>query len=69
MQMVGDEYEDLFPGQVLAVETLHDTTDLEGLVAKYEKLSLQMWDLIGDYSNKQRAGKKIKRKQVTAPAP
>ena len=68
VQMVEDEYEDMFPGQVMSVETLHDTTTLEGLAAKYEKLNKQMWDLIGDYSNKQRDCKKVKRKQVGAPA-
>ena len=62
--MVGDEYEDLFPGQVLKVETLHKTQNLEGLVADYEKLNQQLWDLIGDYSSKTREGKKFKRKQV-----
>lgn len=62
--MVGDEYEDMFPGQVVTVETLHNTTTLESLVAGYEKLNNQLWDLIGDYSSKKREGKKIKRKQV-----
>ena len=63
--MVGDEYEDMFPGQVVSVETLHNTTTLEKLAVKYEKLNHQMWDLIGEYSRKLREGKTVKRKQVT----
>ena len=66
MQMVSDEYNDLFAGQVVAVEPVHETTKLEKLVAKYEKSSQKLWDMIGDYSNKKRNGKKIKRKQVHA---
>jgi len=62
--MVHDEYEDLFPGQVVSVESVHDTTDLESLAAKYKKTNQQLWDLIGDYSNKKRHDKKIKRKQA-----
>ena len=68
MQMVEEEYEDLFPGQVLAVETVHDTTHLESLTATYSSTSLQLWDLISEYSNKKREGKKIKRSQVREPA-
>ncbi len=62
--MVSDEYNDLFAGQVVSVQPVHETTKLEKLVAKYEKTSQKLWDMVGDYSNKKRNGKKIKRKQV-----
>lgn len=62
--MVGDEFEDLFPGQVLSVETVHETAALESLVATYTSTNLKLWDLIGDYSSKKLKGKKIKRSEV-----
>lgn len=65
VQMVEEEYAQLFPGQVTAVETVHDTTKLEALAATYKTNNVKLWDLIGDYSNKKRSGKKVKRSQVT----
>ena len=66
LQMVSDEYNDLFAGQVVSVQPVHETTKLEKLVTKYGKTSQKLWDVVGDYSNKKRNGKKIKRKQVRA---
>ena len=65
MQMVEDEYGELFPGQVVAVETVHDTSKLESLAATYKTENARLWDLIGDYSSKKRVGRKVKRSQVT----
>lgn len=65
VQMVHEEFAELFPGQVAAVATVHDTSKLEGLAACYKTNNLKLWDLIGDYSSKKRSGKKIKRSQVT----
>ena len=62
--MVADEYNDLFGGQVVSVQPVHETTKLEKLVKKYDKASQKLWDMVGDYSNKKRKGKKIKRKQA-----
>ena len=62
--MVADEYSDLFGGQVVSVQPVHETTKLEKLVKKYDKASQKLWDMVGDYSNKKRKGKKIKRKQA-----
>ena len=62
--MVADEYNDLFGGQVVSVQPVHETTKLEKLAAKYDKASQKLWDMVGDYSNKKRSGKKIKRKQA-----
>jgi len=64
VQMVHDEFAELFPGQVTAVATVHDTSKLEGLAACYKANNLKLWDLVGDYSSKKRAGKNIKRLQV-----
>jgi len=67
-QVVQEEYEQLFPGQVVSVQPVYDTTELEPLDTEYDKLSQKLWDLIGDYSNKLRHDKKIKkRKQVRSP--
>lgn len=64
VQMVHDEFAELFPNQVTAVATVHDTSKLEGLVQTYKTNNLKLWDLVGDYSSKKRSGKKIKRSQV-----
>lgn len=63
-QMVADEYNDLFGGQVVSVQPVHETSKLEKLDAKYDKASQKLWDMVGDYSNKKRNNKKIKRKQA-----
>lgn len=63
-QMVEDEYEDLFPGEVAAVEAVHDTTNLEARTQDYTKLREKLWDLIAEYTKKKREGKKIKRSEV-----
>lgn len=65
--MVEEEYEDMFTGQVVAVNPVHDTTSLEPLDKEYDSLTQKLWDLIGDYSRKVRKGKAPKpkkRKQV-----
>ena len=62
--MVTDEYNDLFAGQVVSVQPVHETSKLEKLDVKYDKASQKLWDMVGDYSNKKRNGKKIKRKQA-----
>lgn len=52
----------------MSVQPVYDTTELEPLDTEYDKLSQKLWDLIGDYSNKLRHDKKIKkRKQVRSP--
>ncbi len=67
--MVADEYNDLFGGQVVSVQPVHETAKLEKLVKKYGKASQKLWDMVGDYSNKKRKGKKVKRKQVCVVLP
>lgn len=65
MQVVEQEFEELFPGQVVAVQPVYDVRDLEPLDSEYDKLSQKLWDLVGDYSRKLRSDTKIKkRKQV-----
>lgn len=67
--MVEDEFEDLFPGQVLSVETVHQTRALEDLIATYDSTNQKLWDLIGDYSSKKLNGKEIKRSEVRSRPP
>jgi hypothetical protein len=63
--VVEQEFDELFPGQVLAVQPVYDVRELEPLDKEYDKLSRKLWDLVGDYSHKLRDDKKIKkRKQV-----
>lgn len=63
--MVEQEFDELFPGQVVAVQPVYDVRDLEPLDKEYDKLTQKLWDLVGDYSRKLRDDKKIKkRKQV-----
>ena len=65
MQVVEQEFDELFPGQVVAVQPVYDVRELEPLDKEYDKLSRKLWDLVGDYSHKLRDDKKIKkRKQV-----
>ena len=45
--MVEEEYDELFPGEVLAVQPVFNTTKLEPLDKEYDKLSQKLWDLIG----------------------
>jgi hypothetical protein len=66
MQMVEQEYEELFPREVEAVHVCYDLADLNGFVKEYEKLKKNLEDLVDDYTSKKRRHKSIKRKKVTS---
>lgn len=69
MQMVEQEYEELFPREVEAVHVCYDLADLNGFVKEYEKLKKNLEDLVDDYTSKKRRHKSIKRKKVTSLPP
>lgn len=48
VQLVKDEYNELFPDEVVSVQPVHDTTKLEPLDKEYDTLSQKLWDLIGE---------------------
>ncbi len=64
MQMVEQEYQELFPGEIEAVHVCYDLADLNGLCGEYEKLKRNLEDLVDDYTSKKRRHKPIKRKKA-----
>lgn len=67
MQMVEQEYAELFPGEVEAVHVVYDLAALNGLCKEYDTLKRNLEDLVDDYTSKKRRHKPIKRKQVHLP--
>lgn len=67
VQVVEQEFDELFPGQVVAVQPVYDVRELEPLDKEYDKLSRKLWDLVGDYSHKLRDDKKIKKRKQVGP--
>ncbi|EIE18583.1 DUF221-domain-containing protein [Coccomyxa subellipsoidea C-169] len=63
-QMVEQEYQELFPGEIEAVHVCYDLADLNGLCGEYEKLKRNLEDLVDDYTSKKRRHKPIKRKKA-----
>ncbi len=45
--MVEEEYDELFPGEVVAVQPVFNTTKLQPLDKEYDNLSQKLWDLVG----------------------
>jgi Cytosolic domain of 10TM putative phosphate transporter len=63
-QVVKEEFDELYPGEVEAVHLVRNTRDLDPKVAEYKKLSEELTDLIDDYTSKRRRHKQIKRKKA-----
>lgn len=65
LQMVEQEYAELFPGEVEAVHVVHDLAALNNLVKEYEKLKRNLEDLVDDYTSKKRRHKPFKPKKAS----
>lgn len=63
-QLVENEFNHLYPGEVKAVHMVYNCDDLDKLVTEYDKLKGQALDLIDTYATKMHRGKKVKRKKV-----
>ena len=67
VQITEREFQELFPGQVVRVGMVHDTSDLDPLVSEYNQLKRKLEDLLDDYLGRQKRLLKIKRRKVAQP--
>jgi len=65
LQITEREFEELFPGQVVRVGIVHDTTALDPLVKEYEQVQRQLEDLLDEYIGRKKQLMKIKRRKVS----
>ncbi len=64
LQMVKNEYDELFEGDVAAVHIVYNTSTLDDLVQEYDTGLRDLEDLIDDYASQKTRDKTVKRKQV-----
>ena len=64
MQMVEQEYEDLYPGQVAAVHLVYDNRPLRKMQGEYASSRQKMLDLVDKYASLRARGKPVSRKTV-----
>ena len=64
LQLVRNEYDELFTGEVAAVHIVYNTNSLDPLVKEYDGMIRDLEDLIDDYASQLSRGKDIKRKDV-----
>ena len=64
MQITEREFGELFPGQVVRVSVVRDTSALDPLVKEYEKVKRQLEDLLDEYLGHKKQLQKIKRRKV-----
>ena len=67
MQITEREFQELFPGQVVRVGMVHDTSALDPLVTEYNQVKRKLEDLLDDYLGRQKRLLKIKRRKVAKP--
>ena len=67
LQMVANEYEELFPGDVDSVHVVCKTASLDPVVSEYDANLRNLEDLLDDYASQAARGKEIKRKEVRHP--
>ena len=63
-QVVQQEFEALFPGEVEHVRLVKDTTTLDSLVGEYTKVKRQLEDLVDEYQGRRKRLLKVKRRTV-----
>ena len=56
--------EDAFPGAVVRVHAVYDTSRLEPLAAEFEQTARRLADLLDDYTSKRRRHRSVKRRKV-----
>ena len=64
LQMVRNEYDELFEGDVASVHVVYNTSALDSHVQEYDKGVRDLEDLIDDYASQKARDKSIKRRQV-----
>ena len=64
LQLVRNEYDELFTGEVEAVHLVYNTNSLDPLVKEYDGMIRDLEDLIDDYASQLSRGKDVKRKDV-----
>ena len=63
-QMVEQEYEELYPGQVAAVHLVYDNRPLRKMQGEYAGAKQKMLDLVDKYASLRARSKPVKRKTV-----
>lgn len=63
-QVVKQEFDELYPGEVEAVHLVRNTRELDPKAAEYKKTVQDLIDLLDDYTSKRRRHKEIKRKKA-----
>ena len=63
-QLVQKTVEDAFPGAVVRVHAVYDTSRLEPLAAEFEQTARRLADLLDDYTSKRRRHRSVKRRKV-----
>eukprot|EP00891_Asterochloris_glomerata_P001750 jgi/Astpho2/1750/Aster-04171 len=63
-EVVQQEFEALFPGEVEQVRLVKDTTTLDSLVGEYTKVKRQLEDLVDEYQGRRKRLLKVKRRTV-----
>lgn len=64
VQITEREFTELFPGQVVRVGMVHDTSNLDPLVKEYNETKRKLEDLLDDYMGRQKHLMKVKRRKV-----
>ncbi|KAK9843537.1 hypothetical protein WJX81_008012 [Elliptochloris bilobata] len=64
-ELVQKTVEDAFPGAVVRVHAVYDTSRLEPLVAEYEQTARRLADLLDDYTSRLRRHRSVKRRKMT----
>ena len=67
VQIVRAEFEDIFPGEVATVSTVHETGALDRMVSEYRGRMQSLTDLLDHYTRQRRRHiRKIVRRRVCA---
>ena len=69
VQMVEQEYEELYPGHVAAVHLVYDNRPLRKMQGEYAGAKQKMLDLVDKYASLRARSKPVKRKTVRSLAP
>ena len=65
MQMVQQEYDELYGGDVNVVHLVYQSKDLDPLVEEYKGILRSLEDLVDDYASKMQRDKNVKRQSVS----
>lgn len=68
-QMVKKTTEDAFPGSVVRVHAVYDTSRLEPLTREFKDTRRRLADLLDDYTSRLRRHRSVKRRKARPPHP